>query len=55
MKYDCTNEFDLALIYNKLTSQSVTQTVKACNFFEQDDMLTKLQKKMARFLNYVKQ
>lgn len=55
MKYDYTNEFDLALIYNKLTAQSVTQTVKACNFFEQDDMLAKFQKKMARLLNYAKQ
>ena len=48
MKYDCTKEFDLDIIYKKLTSQSTTQTVKACNFFEQEDMLTKFQKKLAR-------
>lgn len=55
MKYNCTNEFDLALIYKKLTSQSATQMVKACNFFEQEDMLTKFQKKMARALITIKQ
>ncbi len=54
MKYDCTNEFDLGLIYKKLTSQSVTQTVKACNFFEQDDMLSKFQKQLAHAVVYVK-
>jgi hypothetical protein len=54
MKYNCTNEFDLALIYKKLTSQSTTQMVKACNFFEQDDMLTKFQKKMAHSLAVAK-
>ena len=54
MKYDCTNEFDLDLIYKKLTSQSTSQTVKACNFFEQDDMLTKFQQKLARSLALVK-
>ena len=53
MKYDCTKEFDLDIIYKKLTAQSTTQTVKACNFFEQEDMLTKFQKKMASLV-YVK-
>jgi hypothetical protein len=54
MKYNCTNEFDLALIYKKLTYQSTTQMVKACNFFEQEDMLTKFQKKMAQSLAVAK-
>ncbi len=33
MKYDCSNEFDLNVIYQKLTSTSCANTVKACNFF----------------------
>ena len=53
MKYDCTKEFDIDIIYKKLTAQSTTQTVKACNFFEQEDVLTKFQKKMASLV-YVK-
>lgn len=54
MKYDCTNEFDLDLIYKKLTSQNITQTVKACNFFEQEDMLTKFTKRLASAVVFAK-
>ena len=54
MKYDCTNEFDLDIIYQKLTAQSTVQTVKACNFFEQEDMLTKFQKRLSREVQFVK-
>ena len=32
MKYDCSNEFDLAIIYQKLTSPSLGTTMKASNF-----------------------
>ena len=54
MKYDCTNEFDLDLIYKKLTAQSATQTVKACNFFEQENMLAKFSKKLAKAVTFAK-
>ncbi len=48
MKYDCTTEFDLDIIYKKLTAPSATQMVKACNFFEQEDMLTLFQHRLER-------
>lgn len=48
MKYDCTTEFDLDIIYQKLTAPSATQMVKACNFFQQEDMLAMFQKRIAR-------
>lgn len=33
MKYDCSDEFDLADIYRKLTAESA-HSVKACDFFD---------------------
>lgn len=45
MKYDCSEEFDLNLIYAKLTSKSVPK-VRACDFFNDGNDLEKLQIKM---------
>ncbi len=48
MKYDCSNEFDLALIYQKLTAPSFANTVKASNFFTKKSPLKALQDKIAQ-------
>ena len=53
MKYNCENEFDLQIIYKKLTSGHSTPTVAAKNFFTRDDELELLQKKMNRLMSIV--
>jgi len=51
MKYDCSKEFDLKLIYQKLTSKShCTPMVKACNFFSRQSELQLLQTKMEKIM-----
>ena len=49
MKYDCSNEFDIAIIYQKLTSPSLGTTTKASNFFgKKKSALQALQEKIAQ-------
>ena len=55
MKYNCAKEFDLQIIYQKLTSKShCTQMVKACNFFSRKDELQLLQAKMDKIMHVMK-
>ena len=55
MKYDCSNEFDLNLIYQKLISPSHSvEMVKACDFFSRNGELELLQAKMAVLLKTAK-
>lgn len=52
MKHDCSQEFDTAEIYRKLTSQSSSQTVKAYNFFQQSSgALLAFQQSMSKSAN----
>lgn len=46
MKYNCSDEFDLELIYKKLTAtpRSIT-TIKACDFFSRSNELELLQRR----------
>ncbi len=50
MKYDCSDEFDLNLIYKKLTDSRNQYTVKACDFFDRKDELKLLQIKMDKIM-----
>ncbi len=50
MKYDCSDEFDLNLIYMKLTEKSHAPMVKAKDFFSQKSELTLLQEKVSKAL-----
>ena len=51
MKYNCSDEFDLKLIYQKLTSKShCTPMVKASSFFSGEEELTLLQAKMDKVM-----
>ena len=51
MKFDCSKEFDLKVIYQKLTSKShATPMVKACNFFSRQTELQLLQAKMEKVM-----
>lgn len=53
MKYDCSREFDIAIIYQKLTAPSLANTVKAKNFFEKkQSALHALQQKIAQVQLY---
>ncbi len=42
MKYDCTEEFDLSVIFDKLTSRVPAQMVAASEFFNPRLTLTRL-------------
>ncbi|MCM1394614.1 MAG: hypothetical protein NC132_00640 [Corallococcus sp.] len=51
MNHDCSKEFDLNLIYKKLTSKRhYTPTVKACDFFTRKTELQLLQDKMEKIM-----
>ena len=47
MKYDCAEEFNLAVIYSKLNGNRWEKTVKASCFFAERDELGLLQAKMS--------
>lgn len=50
MKYDCSKDFDLSIIYAKLTAPITPSVVKACDFFDKPRTCTlkKAQQKMAK-------
>lgn len=50
MKYDCSKEFDLDLIFSKLTAPVAPSVVRACDFFDKPRICTlkQAQEKMER-------
>lgn len=56
MKYNCSDEFNLELIYKKLTSKhhAPSTMVKAGEFFSKQNELALLQAKMGKIMRSIK-